>query len=200
METSLPILVACEESQTVTIEFRKLGYEAYSCDLQDCSGGHPEWHIKEDVRDVLYSRKWGGVIAHPTCTRLCNSGVRWLAERNLWHEMELACDFFNVFTAYGKAGNKIRIENPIPHKYAIAKIGKYSQIIHPWQFGHPETKATCLWNYNLPNLVPTNIVAGREGRIWKMAPGPERTKERSKTYPGIAAAIASQFHQSVTLF
>lgn len=191
------ILIACEESQIVCLKFRELGYEAYSCDIQDCSGGHPEWHIKDDVRRVLHSCCWHGVIAHPPCTRLCNSGVRWLSERNLWKEMEEACEFFNVFVNYGKSGGKIRIENPIPHKYAVEKIGKYSQIIQPWQFGHPETKATCLWNFNLPPLMPAKIVKGRDNRIWKMSPGPERSKERSKTYSGIAAAIAQQFHQTL---
>jgi hypothetical protein len=186
------VLVACEESQAVTKAFRAKGHEAYSCDLQDCSGGHPEWHIKGDVIHQLYN-DWDLVIAHPTCTRLTNSGVRWLAERDLWDDMYAACEFFNHFQSLGKSGVRVCIENPIPHKYAVEYIGKYDQIIQPWQFGHGETKATCLWLYNLPKLVPTDIVVGREQRIWKMSPGPERTKERSKTFSGIAAAMADQW-------
>lgn len=186
------ILIACEESQAVTIEFRKLRFEAYSCDLQDCSGGHPEWHIKGDITHQLY-KEWDLIIAHPPCTRLSNSGVRWLAERNLWEDMYQACEFFNLFQSLAKNGTPVAIENPIPHKYAKEYIGEYSQIIQPWMFGHGETKATCLWLYNLPQLTPTNIVEGREQRIWKLPPGEERAKLRSKTYQGIAEAMAKQW-------
>lgn len=187
------VLVACEESQAVTIEFRKLGHEAFSCDLQECSGSHPEWHIKGSVVDELYKVDWDLIIAHPPCTRLANSGVRWLAERDLWQEMYFACEFFNMFQAIGRQGVKVVIENPIPHKYAVEYIGKYHQIIQPWMFGHGEQKSTCLWLYNLPPLLPTEYVNGREQRIWKMTPGPERSKLRSKTYPGIARAFATQY-------
>ena len=124
------VLVACEESQIVTMAFRARGHEAFSCDLLQTSGLHPEWHIQADVRVVLL-RKWDLVIAHPPCTRLANSGVRWLAERNLWEELDTACAFFKVFQEYGEKGNKIAIENPIPHKYAKLKIGDYSQLIQP---------------------------------------------------------------------
>lgn len=188
----MKVLVGCEESQEVTKAFRALGHEAYSCDLQDCSGGHPEWHIKGNVTHELY-KEWDLVIAHPPCTRLANSGVRWLHERDLWQEHYSACEFFNQFQTYALSGAKVCIENPIPHKYAVEYIGKYSQIIQPWMFGHPESKATCLWLYNLPELKPTNIVEGREQRVWKMAPSENRTKERSKTYPGIAKAMAEQW-------
>lgn len=186
------VLIACEESQVVCKAFRALGHEAYSCDLQDCSGGHPEWHIKGNVVNELY-KEWDLVIAHPPCTRLANSGVRWLHERDLWQEHYYACEFFNMFQSYARSGAKVCIENPIPHKHAIEYIGKYTQIIQPWQHGHPESKATCLWLYNLPELKPTNIVEGREQRIWKMPPGPNRTKERSRTFEGIAAAMANQW-------
>jgi hypothetical protein len=184
-------LIACEESQIVCKAFREKGHEAYSCDLQDCSGGHPEWHIKDDARKVLYSQKWGLVIAHPPCTRLANSGVRWLHERDLWAELDNAREFFMEFWNYGAFGNAICIENPIPHKYA--DLPKYDQIIQPWQFGHPESKSTCLWLFNLPKLQPTNIVERKEQRIWRMPPSPERSKLRSKTFPGIAAAMAQQW-------
>lgn len=209
------VLVACEESQAVCIAFREKGHEAFSCDLLPCSGGHPEWHIQYDALRTLTSKefvtnndyffkethfidKWDLVIAHPPCTRLSNSGVRWLSERDLWNEMELSSWFFRQFVNYGKRGNKIAIENPIPHKYAVSQIGeKYHQIIQPWQFGHPETKATCLWLYGLPKLQPTNIVEGKEQKIWKMSPGPERAKLRSKTYSGIAHAFADQYSKFI---
>ena len=191
------VLVACEESQEVTKAFRRLGHEAFSCDLQDCSGGHPEWHIKGDAVEVLYSQKWDRAIAHPPCTRLANSGVQWLKKRNLWRELDDAREFFYRFVNYGKEGNKIAIENPIPHKYGC--LPKYTQIIQPWQFGHGETKATCLWLYGLPKLRPTNIVEGREQKVWKIPPGPDREKLRSKTYSGIAEAMASQWSEYLTL-
>ena len=188
----MKVLVACEESQIVTIAFRELGHEAFSCDLQDSSGGFPEWHIKGNVTHELY-KEWDLIVAHPPCTRLANSGVRWLHERDLWQEHYYACTFFNQFQTAALNGTMVCIENPIPHKYAVQYIGKYSQLIQPWMFGHGETKATCLWLYNLPELKPTNIVDGREGRIWKMPPGPERGKMRSKTYKGIAEAMALQW-------
>lgn len=187
------VLIACEESQEVCKAFRALGHEAYSCDLVDCSGGHPEWHIKGDAVNQLY-KVWDLVIAHPPCTRLANSGVRWLNERDLWQDMYYACEFFNQFQDYAKReGVPVAIENPIPHKYATEYIGKYTQIIQPWQFGHGEQKATCLWLYNLPPLQPTDIVKEREQKVWRMAPGPERQKMRSKTFPGIAKAFATQW-------
>lgn len=196
----MKVLIACEESQTVCIEFRKLGHEAYSCDIQDCSGGHPEWHIKDDIKNVLYN-DWDYIIAHPPCTRLCNSGVRWLHERDLWDDLNKSCEFFNLFSELGKKGKKVRIENPIPHKYAVNIIGKPSQIIQPWQFGEQKMKATCLWNYNVPDLRPTDIVGpppkdinerNKWQDIWLCPPGKDRAKIRSKTYIGIAKALAYQ--------
>lgn len=198
------VLVACEESQVVCKAFRERGHEAYSCDIQTCSGDHPEWHYQEDVKYLLQATTWDLIIAHPPCTRISNSGVRWLKERNLWWELAQAVRFFNSFNYLGKSGIKVAIENPIPHKYAVEGflygvgavsegIGKYNQIIQPWQFGHPEQKATCLWLYGLPELKPTEIVEGREQRIWKMPPSKDRAKERSKTFPGIAKAMAEQW-------
>lgn len=199
----MKILIGCEESQTVCKAFRKLGFEAYSCDLQECSGGHPEWHIKDDAIKVLYSQKWNLVIAHPPCTRLANSGVCHLAKRNLWNDLDEATDFFNVFTDYGKKGNRIVIENPIPHKYAVEKIGKYNQIIQPYQFGHTERKATCLWLFGVPRLRQTINVKiemdllpkNQSQRIHYLSPGPERAKLRSKTFEGIANAMANQWSE-----
>ena len=189
----MKVLIACEESQAVCIEFRKLGHEAYSCDILPCSGGHPEWHIKGNVSDRLH-RNWDLIIAHPPCTRIANSGVRWLNERNLWKELSIACNFFQEFQKCA-IRHKIPmcIENPIPHKYAVEYIGKYTQLIQPWQFGHPESKAICLWLYGLPKLQPTDIVSGKQQRIWRMPPSKDRAKLRSKTFPGIARAMASQW-------
>lgn len=131
-------------------------------------------------------------IFHPPCTRLTNSGVRWLAERNLWSEMEEAARFFRRLLELPVA--RIAIENPIPHRYAREIIGaKYDQIVQPWQFGHGETKATCLWLKNLPPLVPTQIVDGREARVHKLPPSANRWKLRSITYQGIADAMAEQW-------
>ena len=182
------VLIGCEFSQTITIAFRKRGHEAYSCDIIPCEGGHPEWHIQEDVLKVI-NQKWDLGIFHPPCTRLCNSGVRWLHERNLWNDLDKACDFFNALK--NADISKKCIENPIPHKYAVEKIGRYDQIIQPWQFGHGEIKATCFWLENLPRLRPTNIVAGRKPRCANMPKTPERGKLRSITYQGIANCMAS---------
>jgi len=216
----MKVLVACEESQAVTIELRKLGHEAYSCDLQDCSGGHPEWHIKGDVLKILYSGKWDIVIAFPTCTRLANSGVRWLVSKkpregyvwdekeqiyirdnDIWDRLLKGVEFFNAFTLYGKLGHKISIENPIHHKYARRLIEKPTQIIQPYQFGHLEKKATCLWLYGLSKLKETNNVYdemmklsyAERCKVHYASPGPDRQKLRSKTYLGIAKAMAEQW-------
>lgn len=186
------VLVDCEFSQIVTKAFRDRGHNAFSCDLLPTEG-NPEWHLQMDAIEALWSRRWDLVIAHPPCTRLANSGVRWLLERNLWDELSLACEFFSEFITYGEKGNKICIENPIPHKYALNLLEPYTQLIQPWQFGHPESKATCLWLYGLPKLIPTNIVEGREGKVWKMPPSPDRAKLRSKTYEGIAKAFSIQW-------
>lgn len=210
------VLVACEESQTVCKSFREKGHDAYSCDIQECSGGHPEWHIQDDAIKVLYSREWDLVIAHPPCKRLSNSGVRWLSSKTsrpgytyshktgtylrsdpkIWQDFYDGCIFFKKFLLYGKTGGRIAIENPIQHQYAIEEIGsKYSQIIQPWQFGHTTTKATCLWLYGLPPLTPTRIIPKeqRTNEIWLASPGPDRAKIRSKTFTGIAKAMAEQW-------
>ena len=194
----MKVLVACEESQAVCKSFRELGHEAFSCDVEECSGGHPEWHLEGDVSKYLYSENWDLMIAHPPCTRLCNSGVRWLDERNLWKEMAEAALFFTRLM--DSPIPMIAIENPIPHKHALKIImHKYDQIIQPWQFGHGETKATCLWLKNLPNLIPTDIVEEREARIHKLPPSKDRSKLRSKTYPGIAKAMAEQWGSLIPL-
>jgi site-specific DNA-cytosine methylase len=187
------VLVACEESQAVTIEFRKLGHEAFSCDIQECSGGHPEWHIKGDIRDVLRHELtkpiWDMVIAFPPCTDLAVSGARYFKQKREDGRQYFSIKFFEFFT-YLKTP-MIAIENPIG--IMSTHYRKPDQIIHPWQFGHGETKATCLWLHGLPKLQPTNIVSGREQRVWKMPPSSDRAKLRSKTYEGIARAMAEQW-------
>ena len=200
------VLVACEESQAITIELRKRGIEAYSCDLQPCSGGHPEWHIQGDAIVEAYSGKYIAMIAHPTCTFITNSGVCWLYNKDgsrneeRWQNLNDACAFFKKLL---DAPMKMKaIENPIPHKYALELIGKkYDQLIQPYMFGEPESKATCLWLEGLPKLNETNNVK----HIWKelpknqaqrlhyLPPGPERAKLRSKTFKGIAEAVAEQW-------
>ena len=182
------VLVACEESQAVTIELRAMGIEAYSCDILQCSGGHPEWHIMGDVTEAL-KKTWDMIIAFPPCTHLAVSGARWFKEKVADGRQQQGIDFFMLFANH--PCEKIAIENPIC--IMSSRWKKPSQIIQPWQYGHGETKATCLWLKGLPNLKPTNIVEGREQRIWKMAPGPDRAKERSKTFPGIAKAMANQW-------
>lgn len=200
----MKILVACEESQAVTIELRKLGHEAYSCDILECSGGRPEWHIIDDVLNILdgvsgvhtmdgtyhkISGKWDMVIAFPPCTNLAVSGARHFARKRADGSQQRSIDFFMRFV--NADCDKVAIENPIG--IMSTHYRKPTQIIQPWMFGHGETKATCLWLKNLSALAPTNIVNGRDPKVWKMAPGKDRAKLRSKTYPGIAKAMAEQW-------
>ena len=181
------VLVACEESQVVCIAFRARGHEAYSCDIQDCSGGHPEWHIKDDVLKHL-DDGWDLMVAHPPCTDLAVSGARWFAKKRADGRQQRAIDFFMAFTGLGFPH---AIEQPVSIMSRLYR--KPDQIIQPWMFGHGEVKTTCLWLFGLPKLIPTNIVAGREQRIWKMPPSEQRARERSKTYQGIANAMAEQW-------
>ncbi len=204
----MKVLVACEESQAITIAFRKRGHDAYSCDLIDCSGGHPEWHIKADVLTVIDNRCWDMMIAHPACTRLTNAGVRWLHTPpqgktfdEIWKELYEAVKFYIALR--DAPIEKKALENPIMHKYARAMIGSIKrQIVQPWWFGNKAFKATGFELYGLPELIPTNkLVPPKKGteeyKTWslihRMPPGPERTKLRSKTFPGIAAAMAEQW-------
>ena len=181
------ILVACEESQAVCIAFRELGFNAFSCDRLPCSGGHPEWHIQDDAIEAINSRKWDAVIAFPPCTDLAVSGARHFERKIADGSQQRSIEFFMKFTKC----EIFAIENPIG--IMSKHFRKPDQIIQPWQFGHGETKATCLWLKGLPKLKPTNIVEGREQRIWKMPPSKDRAKLRSKTFPGIAKAMAEQW-------
>lgn len=182
----MKVLVFCEESQAVTIALRKRGIEAYSSDIQECSGGHPEWHIQGDGLPLL-NEAWDMIIAFPPCTDLAVSGARWFAEKRANGQQAASIAFFMAIA--NAPCKRIAIENPIGIMSRLWR--KPDQIIQPWQFGHGETKATCLWLKNLPLLKPTNIVEGREQKVWKMPPSPERAKLRSKTYEGIAAAMAA---------
>ena len=185
----MEVLIGFEESQESCKSFRALGHEAYSCDLEDCSGGHPEWHLKMDIFEAIHLRKWDLIILHPPCTYTAICGNRWY-----WNKQEriegikLCKDSWDVACI---VCDHVALEQPktIMQRY----IGKKSQVIHPWQFGHGETKETWLWLKGLPLLKPTNIVEGRENKIWKMSPSEDRSKLRSKTYPGIVAAFALQW-------
>ena len=184
------VLIGCEESGTVREAFKALGHDAWSCDI--LPSRIPGNHIQADILTVL-NNGWDLAIFHTPCTYLSNSGVRWLNERpERWELMRKDAE---LFKACMNSKIKLKVmENPIPHKYALEIIGrKYDQIIQPWQFGHGETKATCLWLEGVKKLYPTDIVDGREQRIWKMSPGPNRQRERSATFSGIAAAFASQW-------
>lgn len=195
------VLVGCEESQAVCIEFREKGHNAFSCDIIECSGGHPEWHIKQSVLELLNGRcsfktmdgkehridgKWDMIIAFPPCTDLASSGARHFKAKRADGRQQRSIEFFMAFV--NADCPRIAIENPIG--IMSTKYRKPDQIIQPWQFGHGETKATCLWLKGLSNLQPTQVVEGREQRVWRMPPSPERAKLRSKTYPGIARAMA----------
>lgn len=202
------LLVACEESQRVCIAFREKGWEAYSCDLEPCSGGHPEWHIQQDCLPLL-DDGWDMIIAHPPCTYLTVTGNRWFnisryGDRAIqrYKDREDAVKFFMAFITADCP--RIAVENPIG--YMSTAYQKPSQIIHPYMFGDPARKATCLWLKGLPILSPTNVVEPEIIRYkngngtdnpWHMEtmklPPKERAKARSKTFPGIAKAMAEQW-------
>ena len=193
----MKILVACEESQRVCIELRKLGHEAYSCDILPCSGGHPEWHLQQDVRPLL-NEKWNIIIAFPPCTYLSNAGARHLFPGGILNKERykkglLAKDLFMAI--YNANCPKIAIENPTPSK--IYELPEKTQVIQPWQFGHPYSKRTQLWLKGLPKLIPTNIVevesSCRKAGNWFNKGGKDRQRNRSKTFPGIAKAMAEQW-------
>ena len=203
----MKVLIACEESQTVCIAFRNLGHEAFSCDIQDCSGGHPEWHIKSDALEIINDTSWDLIIAHPPCTYLSKAGARWLyqnQEINLERLNKLyeARDFFMEFI--NCKCKHVAIENPTP--LLIADLPKPTQIIQPYYFGEPYSKRTLLWLKNLPPLKPTNILseytpytpsntsgfAHGKGGSYGVS---HTTHTRSKTFEGVAAAMAKQWSE-----
>jgi hypothetical protein len=189
------VLIACEESQVVCKAFRDKGHEAYSCDILPTSGSMPEWHFQEDVVIAMTRDKWDMIIAFPPCTDLAVSGARWFPEKIADGRQQRAIQFFRLFTTLDC--KKVAIENPIGIMSTLYR--KPDQIIQPWQFGHKEIKATCLWLYGLPPLITTNIVGpppkDRNKNEWdkvhRASPGPDRAKMRSKTYEGIATAMAN---------
>lgn len=214
------VLIACEESQRVCTAFREKGHNAFSCDIQECSGGHPEWHIQEDVLSILNPKnvfnrygiifntcdgnphfiegKWDLIIAHPPCTYLSNAGARFLYPKGILNEERLkkgleAKKFFMAL--YNADCEKICVENPIPSK--IYELPKYSQTVQPYEHGHPFSKKTCLWLKGLPILKPSNIVEERQSTKiagnWFNKGGKDRQKNRAKTFPGIAKAMAEQW-------
>lgn len=180
------VLIACEFSGTVRDAFRNRGHDAWSCDLLPSEGDNTN-HYQRDVLQVMGSSHWDLMIAHPPCTHLAVSGARWFKEKV--KEQAAALQF--VRQLLGAPIKRIALENPI--SIISSKIRKPDQIIQPWMFGHGETKATCLWLKGLPKLVATNPVMGREQKVWKMPPSPDRWKERSRTYYGIAHAMAIQW-------
>lgn len=193
MTERLNVLVGCESSGVVREAFRVLGHNAWSCDLLPADD-ESEYHMQCDIREAVEEAHWDLGIFHPPCTRLCNSGVRWLHERDLWAELDEAADLFSF--CLNARIERVCVENPVMHKYAKERIRKYfdfTQSVQPWQFGHGETKRTCFWLRGLEPLQPTSIVEGREARIHRMPPGKDRWKERSKTYAGIANAMAMQW-------
>ena len=181
------VLVACEYSGRVRNAFRARGHDAWSCDLLDAEDNSPH-HIKGDALEVI-GRGWDLLIAHPPCTHLAVSGARHFEAKKADGRQDEAVDFFLALARAPIA--RIAIENPVCIMSSIWR--KPDQTIQPWQFGHGETKATCLWLKGLPHLVPTNIVSGRHPRVHLMSPGPDRWKERSRTYEGIAEAMAEQW-------
>ena len=194
------VLVACEFSGTVRDAFLRVGHDAWSCDLLPADPPSNR-HIIADARTLLEDGWDLLIVAHPPCTRLCNSGVRWLAKpppgrtlEDMWRELDEGAEVFSDF--WNAPVERVCIENPVMHGHAKKRIRNYTdpaQSVQPWQFGHGETKRTCLWLRNLPALKPTNVVDGRQQRVHRMSPGPNRWKERSRSFPGIAAAMAEQW-------
>lgn len=192
------ILVACEESQAVTIELRKLGHEAYSCDIEPCSGGHPEWHLQVDALELL-KMKWDMIIAFPPCTYLSNAGACRLypkkgqIDEERYQKGLQAKDFFLRFL--NADCPRVAVENPVSSR--VFEMPPYTQEVQPWMFGHPVQKKTRLWLKGLPPLKPTNIVDPKcgchEAGTWFTKGGKDRQKNRAKTFEGIAKAMASQW-------
>ena len=188
----LRVLVACEYSGTVRDAFARRGFDAWSCDLLPTDT--PGKHIQDDVLAVL-NDDWALMIAHPPCTHLAVSGARWFPEKRASGEQQEAIDFF---LALARAPiPRIAIENPVCIMSSVWR--EPDQVIQPWQFGHGETKATCLWLKGLPPLVPTKIVSGRHPRVHLMPPSEDRWKERSRTYEGVAQAMAEQWGEYADL-
>lgn len=186
------ILVACEYSGAVRDAFRALGHDAMSCDLLPTDA--PGQHYQGDLFDVI-DYPWDLMVAHPPCTHLSVSGARHFEAKRMDGRQQAAVSFFMRIVRASAHIKSVAIENPVCVMSSLYR--RPDQVIQPWQFGHGETKATCLWLKGLPPLQPTNIVEGREARIHKMPPGPDRWKKRSETYSGIAAAMAAQWSAAI---
>jgi site-specific DNA-cytosine methylase len=186
----MKVLIACEYSGRVRQAFRDRGHDAWSCDLLPAEDGpcNRAYHMQGDVLGIL-GQGWDLMIAHPPCTDLAVSGSRWFPEKRADGRQQAALEFVRQLLAAPIP--RVALENPV--SIISSQIRKPDQIIHPWQFGHGETKATCLWLRGLPKLTPTQIVPGREARVHRMPPGPDRWKDRSRTYQGIADAMAAQW-------
>jgi hypothetical protein len=189
----MTVLVACEYSGRVRQAFRNRGIDAVSCDLLPSEDNSPH-HIQGDVRPLL-RQPWAMVIAHPSCQYLANSGVRWRVERQEWEQVAEAAEFFTACLSANAPC--VAVENPVMHRYAREAIGglRPSFTVQPWQFGDPAKKRTCFWTRGLPPLTPTSEMTAADARAdcHLASPGPDRWKERSRTYPGIANAIADQY-------
>ena len=197
----MKILVACEFSQIVTRALRQAGHDAWSCDLVPTEG-EPGRHIQGDALEVAYSQPWDALIAHPECTHLTLAGARWFYDPRFpgkARDRDLAIAFWQ--TLWSAPISLKAFENPQPLGYVTERIGRYTQKIQPWQFGDPETKGICLWLEGLPPLVPDTMVrpAMISERVWRMAPGPNRKRERSRFFPGVARAMASQWFLEASL-
>lgn len=188
------VLIVCEESQEVCKAFRELGHEAYSCDIQECSGGYPELHLRMDAMIAINLGGWDLIIMHPPCTALAVSGNRWYGKGQPQHQHRLDAVAWTqrLWHAATSMCGRVAMENPVGVLNTMGHFPKPTYI-QPWQFGHGETKKTGLWLHGLPPLQSTNIVEGREQRVWKLPPSKDRGKLRSKTYPGIAKAMAEQW-------
>ena len=185
----MKLLVACEFSGVVRDAFLAEGHDAISCDLLPTESDGP--HIQGDVRELL-REPWDLVIAHPPCTRLCNSGVRWLHERNLWDDMREGAEFF--LECLRANAPLVAVENPVMHKYAVEIIGRRQNFcVQPYEFGHGVSKRTCFWTKGLPKLQPTEIVEGRSKALSNMSASKDRGKLRSRFFPGMAKAMAEQW-------
>ena len=191
----MKILIGCEESQVLCQTFRKAGYDAYSCDLKP-TRGDKQYHYQEDIMKCLDRDSWDLIILHPDCTAMALSGNRWYGKGMKYHNKRIESIEWtlSLWNKAKKKSNHVALENPMS---VIFKYLQKVQYIQPWQFGHGEQKKTGFARYNLPLLKPTNIVPGREQRIWKMAPGKNRKRDRSITYQGIADAIVDQWGQYV---
>lgn len=185
------VLIGCEESGVMCSEFRKAGHEAYSCDLQP-TRGNPDWHYRGDVKDVMKKNHWDLMILHPDCTRLAVSGNRWYGRGMPKHEERLwAIDWtLDLWERAKSCADRVALENPVSVIFKFLPNVFYTQ---PWEHGHGETKKTGFALHNLDPLTPTDIVEGREQKVWKMAPSPTRKRDRSVTYQGIAEAAAKQW-------